>query len=74
MDQIKKAPNSRQKDILDNLSALWNPLLEGTKLKHANAERTFDLINQLEKLMKSLTIQVDENRLRLSEISGSKVG
>lgn len=74
MDQMKKVPNSKQKAVLDNLSAVWNPLLEETKTKHANAERTFDLVNQLETLLKSLTMQVDENRLKLNEISGSQAG
>uniref|UniRef100_A0AAF5PYW1 GAR domain-containing protein n=2 Tax=Wuchereria bancrofti TaxID=6293 RepID=A0AAF5PYW1_WUCBA len=72
MNQMKKVRNSEQKATLDNLSAVWNPLLEETKIKHANAERASDLIHQLETLLKSLTVQVDENRLRLSEISGSK--
>ncbi|VBB27153.1 unnamed protein product [Acanthocheilonema viteae] len=72
MDQMKKAPNSRQKEILDNLSTVWNPLLEETKTKHASAEKTFDLVNQLETLLKSLIMQVDENRLKLNEISENK--
>uniref|UniRef100_A0A0R3RSE7 GAR domain-containing protein n=1 Tax=Elaeophora elaphi TaxID=1147741 RepID=A0A0R3RSE7_9BILA len=72
MNQMKKAPNSKQKEILDNLSVVWNPLLEETKTKYANAERAFDLVNQLETLLKSLTMQVDENRLKLNEISGNK--
>ncbi|EFO27979.2 spectraplakin [Loa loa] len=57
MDQIKKAPNSKQKTTLDILSAVWNPLLEKIKTKHANAERAFDLVNQLDTLLKSLTMQ-----------------
>ncbi|MCP9258009.1 hypothetical protein DINM_001173 [Dirofilaria immitis] len=68
----KKVANSKQKATLDNLSAVWNPLLEEIKTKHANAERAFDLVNQLETLLKSLTMHVDENRLKLNEISGSK--
>ncbi|VDO55049.1 unnamed protein product [Onchocerca flexuosa] len=72
MDQMKKVPNSKQKAVLDNLSALWNPLLEEIKRKHANAERAFDLVNQLETSLKSLTMQVDENRLKLNEISRNK--
>ncbi|EJW73339.1 hypothetical protein WUBG_15755, partial [Wuchereria bancrofti] len=63
MNQMKKVRNSEQKATLDNLSAVWNPLLEETKIKHANAERASDLIHQLETLLKSLTVQVDENRL-----------
>ncbi|KAM3720341.1 Microtubule-actin cross-linking factor [Dirofilaria immitis] len=72
IDQVKKVANSKQKATLDNLSAVWNPLLEEIKTKHANAERAFDLVNQLETLLKSLTMHVDENRLKLNEISGSK--
>ncbi|KAK6106184.1 Spectrin repeat family protein [Brugia pahangi] len=72
MNQMKKMRCPKQKATLDNLSAVWNPLLEETKIKHANVERASDLIHQLETLLKSLTVQVDENRLRLNEISGSK--
>lgn len=73
MEQLRKVPNSIQKEILRNLSALWNPLLEEIKTKHANVERVFGLVNQLETLLKSLTLQIEKSRLRLNEISGSKV-
>lgn len=73
MDQMKKAPNSKQKKTLDDLTAIWNPLLEETKTKHTNVKRTFDILNQLETLLKTLAMQIDENRVRLNKISGNKV-
>lgn len=73
MNQIKKAPNFEQKTALDALSAVWNPLLLEIKVKRANAERAFDLLNQLETSLKLFTAQLDENRSLLKVISENKV-